>query len=443
MASNLDERTPLPQTTLNEIRAINTWQAQRIQLVQRVVQAALENLIATSHANIGELSNDLDRRLMEEIFPDVDQLSDITYTRSNTEGQEDGGYAEDDVESSSSFSDVPRQLWPSSESCQLSSSWASENVDGQGLIIKKTPSSTYRCYKDSNNGVMAFNGNELVYIDWILQRDASGNNEIRVAAVPRVGQLQSSLRSIPFPHNLENMRVVDIDYVPFMSAYVFAVVTRQPAMDRRSFLYSFDSRDDSFEQWTAFTDTNNGLITRICCCSSKSLIYLIVNMFGENRLIMLDQSGQVRIRKSPADLPLPIENARLVDVACTTNNDQLALAFNTSTMDMQGRIGVCLTDPKTWTRIATVNLGSAQAPYTVPRLTWLNKENMFAAVNHENDQLITFNTEGQVVGWRSFYYFVQEYEEPNLRPINICAPHSSESIAVRYTRFINIHRVNS
>ena len=443
MASNLDERTSLSQTTLNEIRAINTWQTQRIQLVQRVAQDALENLRAASHVDIGALSHDLDRRLIDEISPNVDQLSDVTYTPSNAQGQGDGGYAEDDAESLSGFSGVPPPLWPSSESCQLSSSWSSENVDGQGLTIKKTASSTYRCYKDSNNGVMAFNGNELVYVDWILQRDMSGNNEIRVAAVPRVGQQQHSLRSIPFPPNLENMRVVDIDYVPFMSAYVFAVVTRQPATDRRSFLYSFNSREDSFEQWIAFTDTNNGLITRICCCSSKSLIYLIVNMFGENRLIVLDQFGKVRIRKSPADLPLPNENARLVDVACTTNNDQLALAYNTSTMDMQGRIGVCLTDPKTWTRIATVNLGSAKAPYTVPRLTWLNKENMFAAVNHENDQLITFNSEGKVVGWRSFFYFVEEYEEPNLRPINICAAHSSDWIAVRYTRFINIHRVNS
>ena len=336
--------------------------------------------------------------------------------------ESEGDFADDGGESMSNTS-ISTSSPPTPPRCtrQLSQTWSMDDVDGQALAINQTSIATYNCYKDNNNGVMACHGKELVYVDWVLRPETQGNvNKIRIVSIDGNDQKQQAFRSVAFPPDLENMRVVDIDYASFMSKYIFAIITRQPTVERTSFLYCFNSEDDSFERWVSLTDTKDGLIARFCCCAGKPIIYLIVNAFGEARLLTMDSDGTVRDRKAAHDLPLGVEKGRLIDVACTSRNDRLAIAYNTSVSGAErGRIGICLMDPRNWARMASLNLGSADALYTVPRLTWINKLAMFVLVNHENDQLLTFNVEGKFLGWRSFFHFVEEYEEPYLRPINV------------------------
>ena len=436
--------TSLPQEIHNIICAINTWQTQRIQLAVRIAHDAFEHMTSSDITNIQSLLEELDRRLIEEISPEINARSDSDSAATDIFEPNDGDVADGGVE--------PMSNTPTSTSSppipgrcirQLSHTWSMDDVDGQALAIKQKSVATYNCYKDTNNGVMACHDNQLVYVDWVLRPETQGNvNKIRVVSVEGDDQEQHPFRSVAFPSDLENMRVVDIDYASFMSKYIFAVISRQPMLERRSFLYCFDSEDDSFERWVSLTDTKDGLIARFCCCAGKPIIYLIVNVFGEARLLTMDSDGTVRDRKAVHDLPLGVENGRLVDVACTSRNDRLAIAYNTSVSGTErARISICLMDPSNWVRMASLNLGSADALYTVPRLTWLNKLAMFVLVNHENDQLLTFNIEGKLLGWRSFFHFVEEYEEPYLRPVNVCAADSTEWIAVRYTRFINIHHI--
>src|SRR5579871_1691057 len=123
------------------------------------------------------------------------------------------------------------------------------------------------------------------------------------------------------PRELDNMRVVDIDYASHMSKYIMAVVKRisphdQTTTDRKSLIYLFNSKDDSFERWLPFCNISDemGLVMCICYCPNQSIIYLIMNVFGQSDLVILNGYGTVQDRKRSSDLPLKVEGARLVDI---------------------------------------------------------------------------------------------------------------------------------
>jgi hypothetical protein len=438
--------TSLPEEIRNTICAINTWQTLRIQSAVRIAHDAIEYMTSADIAGIDFLSEELDRRLIDEILPEVHAQSDFDSTNGNILEPNDDGHSDGDTESMLNSSCTPSLSSLSvASSSQLSLTWSTNDVDGQALPIERKSIATYSCYKDMNYGVMACHGTELVYPDLIIRSNPQGSHyAMRIVMVKGdyPEQPQPLLRSIDFPSDLKSIRIVDLDYAFFMSKYIFAAITYQSNLRRESSLYCFNTKDDSFERWVSLADTKDGLISRMCCCVDKPIIYLIVNVFGEGRLLTMGSTGAINNRKSAHDLPLGVENARLVDVACTSNNHILAIAYNTTVNRFgRGQIGICLMDPINWVRMASLKLGSAVAEYTVPRLTWLNKLAMFVLVNHENDQLLTFNAEGKTLGWRSFFHFIEQYDEPYLRPVNVCAADTCDWIAIRYSRFINIHRV--
>ena len=324
---------------------------------------------------------------------------------------------------------------------KLPSDGSSDDVEGQALAISSSATHSYQCYKDINNAVIALHNDELVFVDWKLQRDGIGNNVIRIVTMGNENGRQNFVRSVPFPVDLLDMRVVDMEYVPFRSTYIFASVPRPQKIrgQQKCFLYSFDSTNDKFQERIPFTDSKNGVITRFCCCPDKKVVYLIINVFGESYLTTLDTNDHICDEKA-ADTLLP-HHGRLVDVACTTKNEQLAFTYNTIEKNIQGRIGVCPVDLTTWARIVNIDLGLTSIAYVIPRLIWSNKQNMFILVNYESHRLITFNPEGEIVGSRSFSCFVPEYEA-NLSPINICTSYNGSWVAVRYARCVNVHRVD-
>lgn len=415
----------LPDATRNEIRAINTWQMQRIQLIQRIAQDALENLNRTANIGIGDLAATLDHRLTDELSPDDETSSEFGSTTNETLNPEEENDQSDETRSCAGAS-------------QISSTWSSTDVDGQGLMLKQTIRQSFECYRDSNHGVIACHANELTYVDWVLQPDGQGMNEMTVASIEN----PDLIRRIQFPYELDQMRVVDMEYVPFLSSYLFAITTRGTPGSRQSLLYRFDSTNDSFQSWIRFSDDNFGLVNRLCSSNQRRIIYFLVNAFGQNRLIILDESGKQIDRKSIDELPINVRDSRLTDLAVIPSTYRLALAYNASTpTGVTNRIGICIIDPRDWSRISSIDLGSAQMMYTVPRVAWLHQQDMFAIVNHEHEHVIFCNADGQVVGRRSFAHYIEEYEPPNLNPINICPSIGEDWIVFRYTRVINIHRI--
>ena len=65
---------------------------------------------------------------------------------------------------------------------------------------------------------------------------------------------------------------------------------------------------------------------------------------------------------------------------------------------------------------------------------------MFALVNRVTGQMCVFNREAVITGQRSFIQHVEEFDPPQVSPINICAAERAW-IAIRYTRFITVHRI--
>jgi hypothetical protein len=312
---------------------------------------------------------------------------------------------------------------------------------------------------------MALNKDELVFVDWVLQADGTGQLKMRIASIndsiveaneeegnTEEGNTeetyQNRFRIVSFPSEIQNMRAVDIEYARCKSAYIIGLNAQgslnehSPAY-RSPWLYLFDSTQDIFEPWIPLLNPheNYGLLNRICCCNKEPIIYLITNKFGNVGILVLDEWGTIQCRKYASDLFPEYERARLIDIACTGNNDLLAIAYNSSTRESEGRFGVRLWDPTTWVRMSNLDLGLISVPFTIPRLVWLNQHDMFALVNQLNGQLYVFDRRATILGQRSFIVYVDGYNPPSVSPINICVA-EKDLVAIRYTRFINIHRVN-
>lgn len=343
------------------------------------------------------------------------------------------------------------QQWPLSDNMSEWSYISSSPDPDQALAIKRTTEISYPCYSDGENGVMALNDDELVYVDWVWRQDGSGRHKIRIVR-PKVINSDNEgtngcFRSIITPNEFDKMRFVDMDYASHLSRYIMALVERispyeRSAMARNSLIYLFDSKNEAFEQWLPFCKISQGmgLITRMCYCSRPSLTYLIVNTFGQSDLVILNANSSVQDRKPSNDLPLTISDARLVDIACTPNNDLIALGFNTASAQSRGHMGVCLVKPKSWIRMSSIDLYQTNIPFRVPRLAWINRQALFALLNQYGD-IIVFDTNGKTLGTRKFKNSDENYgrHPAPCHPSNLCV--QSHWIAIRYTRFITIHRV--
>ena len=455
MATNTN--APSVSFVLEATRAINAWQMRRLNLVQSIAEKTLANLIYTPAMDIDSLSNDLDKLLFNDLNPHMSDVSDSNTIIFNRGDNDDDDYGGDDDEEKSSIEHLtipsaqpPRYLIraPSEE---MSIDSAATSRKGQAITIKQTPHAYYPCYSDSSNGVMAFNGDELVYVDWVWKEDKiTGRYKVRMintktTNLPNDNQRQQNFRSILCPRELNSTRFVDIDYAPYMSKYMMALVERispdeQVPMARKSLIYLFNSSEETFEPWASFCEGSDqmGLVTRLCCCHNQPIVYLIMNVFGQSDLIILKSDGTLHDRKTTEDLFLPLSNARIVDIACTANNDRIALAFNSTTNQSSGETGVCLVDPRKWIRIASINLDQTNIPFTLPRLTWIENQALFGLID-QDAQLLVFNRDGNALGTRSFLCPVKNQGD-HLYPRNICAP-QSHWVAIRYDRVITIHRV--
>ena len=450
MASN--NNAPSVSFVLEATRAINAWQMRRLNLVQSIAEKTLENLVFSPALDIDSLSNDLDKLLFNDLNPHLGNNSDTCTIISDADNDDYGGEDEADRSSVDNFSvkSTP-QFLIRTPSEQMSIDSCATSSKGQTMTIKQTANAYYICYSDKNNGVMASHGDELVYIDWVWKHDrSSGRYKVRITNTKQTGssnedQRQEILRSSFCPYELHTARIVDMDYAPHMSKYMLALVDRispdeQSPLDRKSLIYLFDSTDDSFEKCQSFCRTIDrmGLVTRLYCCLKQPIVYLIMNVFGESDLIILNGDGTLHDRKTPTDLLLPVSDARLVDVACTANNDRIALAFNSCTRQSSGHTGVYLVDPRKWARIGSINLEQTNIPFSLPRLTWIDNQAFFALIDQDGE-LRVFNRDAQQLGARRFLCSVKNQGD-HLYPRNICAA-ENHWVAIRYDHVVTIHRV--
>ena len=429
---------PSTDFILETTRTIQAWQRSRIDAVQSIFEKTLENLTSNADINLNSLPKDLDKLLFKDLNLPMNHTSRSSTTVNRIE--------ENDESESSSTHDFPNQ---SQQQLPIESSATSRK--DQAIKIKQKPNVSHPCFSDKSNGVMAFNGDELVYIDWIMKGGKSpGKYEVRIIETktpnhPNGNDSEDNCRSLICPHEFKNALVVDMDYAPHMSKYVIAIVERprqneKPTQNRKSFVYLFDSTDDTFQEYESACNAidRRGLITRLCCCSNQPIVYLIMNNFSESDLIILKGDGTLYDQKTSEDLPLPRLDARLVDIACTANNDRVALTFNTSTHRSSGQTGVCVINPQNWTRIGLINLKETNIPFILPRLTWIENQALFALIDQDG-KLMLFDPDAKTIGTRNFLCPVRGQEE-HLYPTNVCAS-QSQWIAIRYERVITIHQL--
>lgn len=436
MASSTE--SPSTDVILKTTRTLQAWQRSRIDAVQTIFEKTLESVTSRSDVNLNALPQELDKLLFDKLNLLTNETPSSNTTLNPTESED-----EEEVSSTSNSRNESVPTVPINSSTTPRAR--------QARIINQEPNATYSCYTDKNNGVMACNGDELVYIDWVLSRDKSASNYVvqivdTTTPNPRHDNRSKRNRAGPkCPAEFQNTFVVDMDYAPSISKYVIGIVERYEQNDespgnRKSFLYLFDSTDGTFERYESACDAidRRGLITHLCCCANHPVIYLLMNNRSESDLIILNNDGTLFDQKTSEDLPLPRLDTRLVDIACTTNNDRLALAFNESTKKLAGQTGVYLINPQDWTRIGLIDLKKTNIPFILPRLTWIDSQSSFAIID-ENGKLVLFNADGITTSTLDFVCRVPGQGD-HVYPTNVCAS-QNQWIAVRYERVITIHQV--
>ena len=441
----------------NRRRIIRQWRERCQQRVNEVADDALETN-ATAAVTEESFMTNLNTRLIERLGFDSQiigsELDDYDFAEYYAE------YGGDDGESSMSTLSQ-QQHRPEPPSRQMSITSSASGTGGQAIHIKREPYETHPCYKDLANGVMALNGNELVFADWHFQGDGTGELQIHVGSLHNEiaegneeAEVNESIdpglfQIIPLLPEFRDMRAVDLEYAPCLSAYIIGLNGRKSSSEKgsnllKSLLCLFDFKSKKLTPWVPRSKPHEdfGLVHRIYCALEKPVIYVITNNRGVSTLLLMNEEGVVSSRKVVSDLFSDLEFGamRLVDVACSGKNDLVAIAYNSSTKESEGPFGVRLWNPNTWERVNTLKLGDISVPYSVPRLTWVHQPDMFALVNQSDGELCVFNRAGIIQGDRSFTVFVEGYKPPAVFPINICAA-KLNFVAIRYSRFINIHRV--
>ncbi|CAM4848278.1 unnamed protein product [Rotaria magnacalcarata] len=429
-ANNTTSTTNSTLPTLDFIRNIRQWRERCQKLVNKIADDALEN--STSDPTTTEtLTETLNNALVE----DSNNTKSATVNTGPSDEDTDFGGNDDSFWNGGM---PPQTRWPQPRSRQLSISSSISSSAGQAIHIKGTVKNTYACFRDGDNRVMALNGSELVFVDWVRQNDGDGQLKMRVAPINNTiveanedesytdETDQNNFRIVNFPPETQNMRVVDMEYSRWKSAYIIGLNEQSSTGEyssgiRTSWIYLFDSDDDTFEPWIPLSNPqgNLGFVNRICGCNGKPIMYVAINKFGESGLLVLNEWGVLLSRQYASDLFPDYERLRFIDIACTKNNDLLAIAYNTAIIGSDGLTAM---------------------PFTVPRLVWINQLAMFALVNQTNGQLCVINLEGHILGQRLFTLNIEEYDPPTVFPINICAA-EKDYVAIRYSRFINIHRV--
>jgi hypothetical protein len=291
---------------------------------------------------------------------------------------------------------------------------------------------------------MAINGNQLVYVDWVKGPNGLGTLTMRVAS--NIDQ-STEYRNVIFPIIGDNVRVVDMDYWPTHDQYVLGVIINTE-YTRSAWLCLFNpaliNSDTAIQKWVSCD--SGDIIARVCCTST--VVYGIVRNSRKNSIILHTPYGTVKERKAaedlfPSELMSSCGGLRLADISCSPDNERFAAAYNCSDGYNKGPVGVYVFNPTSnWTLIGRVELGQTNVEFNVPRLAFLYKVNLFAALNSRNGNIIVFNADGEHQGKRSFIFLVKEYEEdqPVIYPFNICATHNWA--AIRYNRIITVHRLN-
>ena len=379
-ADKVEFTTNMDSNSTNNFDLISQWRSQRLEFINRVADDALRNA-TDPETSVGRSLRELDHLLSQKL----ESEGAINDDDPNFENGDDYGGTDDD--DASSFALPPQQLRVDSASRQLSACSLMNTVADQAIHIKRTHSKIYSCFKDKDNGVMALKNNELAYIDCVRGNNGTRQLKMRIVslddAIVEVAEEaadveennQNGFRVVSFPPEIENMHAADMEYLPFKSSYIIGLYTSYQAnangrTQRTSTLYLFDSADNEFEPWLPLAGPNEnlGIVNRIYCCLKKPVIYVVVNNFGRSGLLALDQWGAILERQYASDLIPEYERAHFVDIACTGNNDLLAMAYNSSVNGQEGRMGVRLYDPTTWARIADLNLGLISVPFSVPRL---------------------------------------------------------------------------
>ncbi|UJR13161.1 hypothetical protein I4U23_000183 [Adineta vaga] len=408
---------------------IDEWRENWIRQVRSIARSAIDD--PDQNITAIDLTYRL-RELVNEFSQDENDASTI--------------FGADDIERNFYFSDESESFSRNTSRRQSESSDLTSTV-GQALVIKQKPRCIIKCYKDPA-GVMAIGEDQLAYIDFVWNHE-----QVREMKMYVVSNIESNVqeptadRTFDFPYTGEQVRVVDMDYWPTHNRYVLAVV--QTGEQRASWHYLFNPSpnegEEAFERWV--NSLPGDTISRVCC--TKEIVYEIVNHYRKGFVVLLNAYGVTRARKSALDLFPPDSDRydsdilRLIDICCSPSNKKLAVSYNCCLGSQRGPVGIHVFDPtREWALLSRIDLGYTNVEYYMPRLLHLYKVDLLVALHVMSGNLFFYDNLGERKGKRSFILYVEEYEEnqPHLYPVNICA--SQKWVAIRFNRYITIHRIN-
>lgn len=413
---------------------IDDWKEiwiKQIDIIAREAQQDSDTIITQA-----ELNSRLQETLNYSIVDDIDSETTIT----DFDNDNNNSFPIQPMRFIDDISGESRQQSdPSNASCSV----------GQSLIIKQRPSDSAKCFRDPA-GVMAITDNQLAFVNLVWNNE--NVRQMKMHVVSNIASKSGPVRNervLDFPYDGEGVRVVDMEYWPTHDRYVLAVV--QTGEQHASWHYLFNAQpnegEEAFERWVNCSPGD--IVSRVCCTATT--VYEIVNHFRSGFVLLLNTYGVTRARKSARELfPLDLslgryshETLRLIDICCAPSNKQLAVAYNCALGSQSGPVGIHIFDPTTnWILLGRIDLRSTNVEFYMPRLMYLNKVNLFVALHIRNGNLLFYNDRGERVGRRPFIGYAEEYEDdqPHLYPVNICA--SQDLVAVRFSRWITVHRIN-
>ncbi|CAF0936825.1 unnamed protein product [Adineta steineri] len=423
------------QSGQTRVEMINEWREQRQGIINEIVREATRQASNKERAKADDilhrqLSADELHNTKEDLFDHLDQLLEQSLNR-EWNSSDTTELNDDDSISEYSPSEIPTGF------SRQYSSQRSVGSSVDQVSVLSTENKRIPCTPDGNNGAVALHEDELVFVN--IRKGSE------ICVIPNL-KTKNVLRRLPFIDL--SKRIVDIDYSTYHKQFVmatnkFASASRD-GNDDEPYLYLFDTHNDSFERWMAFSAWES--IQRVCCTPLHA--YLIIQSVGESIIAQIPMHTKEIDRRFASDLiSLPHERRfRLIDINCSASirHQIIAIAYNGADRSEggEGPIGICLFNTN-WIRLASIaDIGNSSMPYCVPRLTWLNKLNILAMINFESGDLIMFNSSGEKQDVQPYSRIVEDEKsgQTNSKPINICA--TQNWAAIRYAHFINIHRIN-